>query len=117
MPDESNKKIAKIELAVRDKQALYAVYMPFVKNGGLFIPNKNEFELGDRLVLILDLMQGAERLEINGSVIWITPRGAAGKRATGVGIQIDEDDNGLNQKKIETYLAGTQDSDRRTHTM
>ena len=29
-----------LSLAIKDKAVLYAAYMPFVKNGGLFIPNK-----------------------------------------------------------------------------
>ena len=27
-----------LSLTIRDKSSLYAAYMPFIKNGGLFIP-------------------------------------------------------------------------------
>ena len=28
-----------LSLTIKDKAVLYAAYMPFVKNGGMFIPN------------------------------------------------------------------------------
>ena len=30
-----------LNIAIQDKSALYSAYMPFVKNGGLFIPTSN----------------------------------------------------------------------------
>jgi type IV pilus assembly protein PilZ len=30
-----------LTLTIKDKSALYLAYMPFVKNGGLFIPTKS----------------------------------------------------------------------------
>jgi len=38
-----------LSLAIRDKQALHAAYMPFLRNGGLFIPADKDFDLGDEL--------------------------------------------------------------------
>ena len=38
-----------LSLAIKDKAVLYAAYMPFVRNGGLFIPTKKEYELGDEV--------------------------------------------------------------------
>ena len=37
-----------LSLAVRDKNALYAAYMPFIKNGGLFVPTKKSYTLGKK---------------------------------------------------------------------
>jgi type IV pilus assembly protein PilZ len=37
-----------ISLTIKDKSALYAAYMPFVKGGGLFIPTKKHY-LGDEV--------------------------------------------------------------------
>ena len=36
-----------LSLAIKDKAVLYAAYMPFVHNGGLFIPTKKDYHLGD----------------------------------------------------------------------
>lgn len=38
-----------LSLSIKDKAALYAAYMPFVKNGGLFIPTKKRYRLGDEV--------------------------------------------------------------------
>ena len=52
-----------------------------------------------------------------GKIIWITPKGAQGNRAAGIGVQFSDMDNGAARNKIETYLAGALNSDRTTHTM
>jgi type IV pilus assembly protein PilZ len=38
-----------LTLTIKDKSALYLAYMPFVKNGGLFIPTNSNYRLGDDL--------------------------------------------------------------------
>ena len=50
-------------------------------------------------------------------VIWLTPKGAQGKRTAGIGVQFSEQDRGTTQKKIESYLAGALGGDKPTHTM
>lgn len=105
-----------LTLNIKDKSALYVAYMPFVKNGGLFIPSNKTYKLGDEVFLLLALMDG-ERLPVAGKVIWVTPQGAQGKRVQGIGIQFNTQDGGQTQKKIETILAGSLGSDRVTHTM
>ena len=106
-----------LSLSIKDKNALYAAYIPFIKNGGLFIPTKRQYALGEEVFMLLNLMEEAERLPIAGKIVWITPNGAEGYRATGIGVQFSEQDGGLVRNKIETYLAGALESDRSTHTM
>jgi type IV pilus assembly protein PilZ len=67
--------------------------------------------------MLLNLMDETERLPIAGKIIWITPRGSEGYRAVGVGVQFSDQDNGTSRNKIETYLAGSLENDRSTHTM
>ncbi len=105
-----------LTLNIKDKSALYVSYMPFVKNGGLFIPTSKEYQLGDEVFILLTLLESPERLPVAGKVVWITPQGAQGKRQQGIGVQFSTQDNGVTQKKIETILAGMPD-DRPTHTM
>lgn len=105
-----------LSLTIKDKAVLYAAYMPFVKNGGLFIPTNKHYSLGDEVFMLLNLMDEAEKIPVAGRVVWVTPKGAQGNRAAGVGVQFnDQDDTAA--KKIETYLAGSLESDRPTHTM
>ena len=106
-----------LSLTIKDKGALYAAYMPFIKYGGLFIPTKNNYALGDEVFMLLTLMDETEKIPVAGKIIWITPKGAQGARAAGVGVQFSDLDNGAARNKIETYLAGALQSDRATHTM
>ena len=73
-----------LTLNIKDKSALYVAYMPFIKNGGLFIPTTKEYKLGDEVFILLTLMDSAERLPVAGKVVWVTPRGAQGKRTQAV---------------------------------
>ena len=105
-----------ISLNIKDAAVLYAAYMPYVKNGGLFVPTNKPYKLGDEVFLLLTLMDEPEKIPCAGKVIWITPMGAQGNRTAGIGVQIMADDDSL-KRKIETYLAGSLESNRLTHTM
>ncbi|MBV1871234.1 MAG: PilZ domain-containing protein [Gammaproteobacteria bacterium] len=105
-----------LSLTIKDKAVLYAAYMPFVANGGLFIPTSKQYHLGDEVFLLLTLMEEPEKIPVAGKVVWITPRGAGGIRAAGIGVQFNDEGDSA-RKKIETYLAGALQSDRPTHTM
>ncbi len=105
-----------LSLSIKDKAVLYAAYMPFIRNGGLFIPTKKDYELGDEVFMLLNLMDEAEKIPVAGKVVWITPKGAQGNRAAGIGVQFNDQDD-IARSKIETYLAGALQSDRHTHTM
>src|SRR5688572_17938888 len=106
-----------LTLTIKDKSALYLAYMPFVKNGGLFIPTNSNYRLGDEVFMLLNLMGEDEKLPVAGRVIWMTPKGAQGKRTAGIGVQFSEQDRGNTQRKIESYLAGALGGDKPTHTM
>ncbi len=114
---ESSARQGILSLSIKEKQALYTAYMPFVTNGGLFIPTKRIYKMGQEVFMLLNLMEETERLPIAGEVIWITPVGAEGYKTPGIGVQFSDQDGGLARNKIETYLAGTTESDRATHTM
>ena len=106
-----------LSLTIKDKNALYAAYMPFVKGGGIFVPSNRPYKLGEEVFMLLTLMDSKEKIPVAGHVIWITPQGAQGSRTAGIGIQFSEKDSGLARNKIEGILAGALNSDRLTHTM
>lgn len=105
-----------LSLTIKDKAVLYAAYMPFLHNGGLFIPTNKPYKLSDEVFMLLNLMDEPEKIPVAGKVVWITPKGAQGNRAAGIGVQFNEQDDTAN-KKIEAYLAGAMDSERPTHTL
>ncbi len=106
-----------LNMAIPDKQALYNAYMPFIKNGGLFVQTNKTFHIGDEVFVLVTLVEQDERLPLAGRVVWVTPAGAQAKRRQGIGIQFSSQDRGETQKKIETLLAGMLGSDKLTQTM
>jgi len=105
-----------LTLTIKDKAVLYAAYMPFIQNGGLFIPTGKNYHLGDEVFLLLNLMDEPEKIPVAGKVIWVTPKGAQGNRAAGIGVQFSAEDETA-KNIIEKELAGALSSDRPTHSM
>ena len=105
-----------MQLAIKEKAALYAAYIPLFADGGVFIPTTRDYHLGDDVYVLLSLPDDPQRYPVAGKVAWITPKGAQGNRAAGVGVQFNEGDNTA-RSRIETHLAGALKSDRPTHTM
>jgi len=91
-------------------------HMPFLQNGGLFVPTSKEYSIGDDIFMLLTLMEEPEKIPIAGRVVWITPAGAQGNRQAGIGVQFSEQDAAANAK-IENHLGGALNSERHTHTM
>ncbi len=105
-----------LSLTIKDKAVLYAAYMPFLQNGGLFVPTNKRYRIGDEVFMLLTLMDEPEKIPIAGRVVWITPPGAQGNRQAGIGVQFSEQDAAANAR-IENHLGGALNSDRQTHTM
>jgi type IV pilus assembly protein PilZ len=103
-------------LVIHTKEDLYRSYMPYISQGGLFVPTADHYELGEEVFLVLSLMGEPDKIPVTGKVVWITPPGAQGGKVTGIGVQLAADETEL-LKKIETYLAGSQESGRRTYTL
>ncbi len=104
-----------LNIVIDNKTTLYAVFMPFVKNGALYVATQRTYVLGDEVFMVLSLMGEQEKIAVTGKVVWITPKGAANNRHPGIGVQFR--DSGSLRTKIETYLAGTQKSERPTETL
>ena len=106
-----------ISLSIKEKGALYASYMPFIENGGLFVPTQRAAQLGDDLYLILTLMDDPTKIAIPGKVSWITPAGTTG-RQQGIGIQFTKTEASIQARaKIEDLLGSTLKSSRPTNTV
>lgn len=108
-----------LTLAIKDKAALHAAYMSFVRGGGLFVATPNtRYKLGDEVFLLLNFLDEKQRLPVAGKVVWITPAKAQGGRPSGVGVQFSETPEAEKVRAmIETQLAGMIDSDRPTSTI
>lgn len=106
-----------ISLTVTDRGALYSAYMPFVTNGGVFVPTARNYEMGDEVFVLLKIMDDVSFTPVTGHVVWVTAAGAQGNKVPGIGIQFSDEDNGATKSGIEQHLAGTIQGERRTQTM
>ncbi|WP_426105970.1 PilZ domain-containing protein [Massilia sp. TSP1-1-2] len=107
-----------LSLAIKEKAALYAAYMPFLKYGGMFVPSTKPYKLGDEIYLILALMDDPNKYPIAGKVAWITPAGANNNKAQGIGVHFPDDETGQRAKlRIEEILGAALRSSRATHTL
>lgn len=108
-----------IDLDVANNRALYEAYMPFIRNGGLFVGEPHlsgrHFDLGTEVFLLLHLKEQDERLTLAGRVAWVS--GPDAQRPPGIGVQFAEPDGVRIQQRIETLLAGQIESTRPTHTL
>lgn len=100
-----------------NEQALFLGFMPYVKDGGLFVHTKNTHELGQSVTLSITFLDEIEPHIVQGKVVWITPKGAQGNKPAGIGVQFVSDNKRQMVNLIETYLAGKLKSTQPTDTM
>lgn len=80
-----NKQRNVLPLEIKNKTALHASYMPFLKGGGLFIPTNTEYNFDDEVVVVTTIVYLDKKIAIPGKVVWIAPStGANGKQGVGV---------------------------------
>jgi type IV pilus assembly protein PilZ len=107
-----------IQLAIREKAALYAAYIPLFTEGGVFIPSARDYKLGDDVYVLLTLPEDTQRYPVAGKVAWVTPARASGNRTQGVGVRFPNDEKSrLLKIKIEEILGAHLASDRPTQTI
>ena len=68
-----------LTLTIKDKSALYLAYMPFVHNGGLFIPTNSTYNLGDEVFMLLNLMGEEDKIPVAGQGYLDDAQGCAGQ--------------------------------------
>ena len=107
-----------VQLAIKEKAALYAAFIPLFKEGGVFIPTAREYKLGADVYVLMTLPEDTQRYPIAGKVAWVTPARAAGNRTQGVGVRFPNDEKSrLLKLKIEEILGVHLASERPTQTM
>jgi type IV pilus assembly protein PilZ len=107
-----------LSLPIKEKAALYAAYMPFLTNGGIFVPTNKSYKVGDEIYLILTLMDDPTKYPIAGKIAWVTPAAANNNKAQGIGVHFSADESGQRVKaRIEELLGAALRSSRATHTL
>ncbi|WP_245391579.1 PilZ domain-containing protein [Thioflexithrix psekupsensis] len=117
MPRPGGMKRNMLTLHITDENTLYASYLPFLKQGGLFVPTEKSYRLGDEVFVLLTLMNDGEKTPVAGKVVWINPKGTVGNRPAGIGIHFGDVDKGMTREKIEKLLGAYNRSEKPTYTM
>ncbi len=105
-----------ITLDFPDLKELYRSYMPFLKQGGLFVRTNRQYRIGQSLALSVILPDGLEGISVSGKVAWITPQGAQNSSPAGIGVAFI-DDKQILLDKLEKLLSGSADSQELTYTL
>ncbi|MCX7154203.1 MAG: PilZ domain-containing protein [Proteobacteria bacterium] len=106
-----------LSLNIKEKSALYAAYMPYLKRGGIFVPTSREYRIGDEVFMLLSLMHEPGKVPVAGQVVWVTPPNVQSNKTQGVGVQFSDDESGRSARgRIESLLGSLLQSTRPTHT-
>jgi type IV pilus assembly protein PilZ len=106
-----------ISYVIRDPVELNLSYMPFIKDGGLFIPSFQTYALGDSVAVDLQLPSKKDSLRIEGKVVWITPNNALHHVLAGIGIQFVGENAAAIRGQIEAQLDTTMEVGGYTYGM
>ncbi|CAJ0687722.1 hypothetical protein LMG19089_00196 [Ralstonia edaphis] len=106
-----------VSLAIKDEAGLHAAYMPFLKNGGIFVPTQRPYRIGEEVFLVLSLLDRPQKYQVAGKVAWITPVGTPAK-TPGIGVHFGEDEQcRVLRRVIEEVLGKQINSQRPTQTL
>lgn len=100
-----------LKLHLKTARALQSVYLPFIRDGGLFVPSLREYKLGEQLLILLQLPDRSDSEPVAGRVVWLRPAGDAAAHLAarpGVGVQLSRQDGGALRRRIEHVLREAQ---------
>ena len=109
-----------LQLRLESKPVIYASYMSFLEYGGVFLPTNDKFDMGEEILLVLELvgLGKTEKIFIKTNVCWINANPSASGRPKGIGLAFGSDDSGLKAKTIfENILSGLLHNERPTYTL
>lgn len=93
---------------IRSDVALRAAYIPQFIEGGLFVPCRETYALGDDVHVLLTLPDSTERHALVGIVGWVNPARVGGGREQGVGVRFPDSEEGAQLRaRIERILGST----------
>jgi type IV pilus assembly protein PilZ len=95
-----------LNYTINDPVELNLSYIPFINNGGLFVPTFQTFTMGDFVTVDLFLPGKKDAIRIEGKIVWITPQNALHHVLPGIGIQFI----GPNAQAIRTQIEGHLDN-------
>ena len=93
-----------LNYVIKDLLELNLAYMPFITNGGLFIPTAESFQLGNIVIVDLQIPSKNINLSVEGKVVWLTPQNSLHHVVAGIGIQFCGEKAVANRNQVEALL-------------
>lgn len=107
-----------LSLSLKDKPSVYYSYMPFFELGGIFVPTADVFNMGDEVLLLLELLDNPEKFPLKTKVGWITHKRTSNGQPQGIGLMFGDDEISVKCRLyIENQLPGLVNNERATYTM
>ena len=107
-------KQAGLRVRIGDIDALHRCYMPFLRHGGLFVPDETRFAPGVELAIVLQLPHETAPEQVRARVVWLSPGDSQRGTPSGCGFAFSAEDEAV-RARIENLLAAKPpDSDRYT---
>lgn len=104
-------------LSFSSKEQLYRAYMPYIRQGALFVKTQQKYQLGDEVFLLIQLPEDNKKTSIVGKVVWVTPMCAQGSKTSGIGVQLQHKEGEALNIQIQKTIADLLQSDQATDTM
>ena len=98
------------------EKELYLSYMPFLKNGGLFVRTNENYDIGTQVELDITLPDSLESSKVTGTVCWHTPPGSQNGTPVGIGVSFEDDPDKI-RHQIEKVIGRLLNSSDPTLTM
>jgi type IV pilus assembly protein PilZ len=117
MPEQSQS----INCVFANETDLYAAYMSFLTNGGLFIRSKPgvapKASIGEELDLSITLPKDPKVYALKVKVVWVTPVGVKGNKPPGYGVMFLGEEAKLLTSQIEKCVGALISSGQPTDTI
>lgn len=106
-----------LSVSIKEKETLYSAYMPFIKDGGIFLPTDIAFNLGDEVLILMTIPGESVPSQLLGIVVWLTQNEQRGL-PKGAGFRFVKEEGGAAiSRKIESMLAGALQLNKPTFTI
>jgi len=106
-----NSPLTTVEYEFENQLDLNHAFIPFIKNGGIFIPMlKMDLSLGDEVMLSVQLTGHTEFEQTKAKVVWITPDNAMHHIFSGIGFQLIGENAATVLEKIKSNLDNSVDT-------
>lgn len=107
----------RLSLVFANLDQLHLSFMPFLRNGGLFIPTPDSYQMGEEVSMLIELPDESEKVQAKGIVSWVTPLHSTGHNKEGVGVEFSDGNGIALRHRITTLLLDSVDQSKKSHTL